>query len=564
MCGIFAAYSPAADIQFEHVSSALAELNHRGPDFNDCYISVDGKFALGHTLLAIADATEFSRQPIQFENLRMTYNGEIYNVSEVRNDLVSAGVTVTTVSDSELLIKAIYYFGFGYLEKITGCYALVVYDSKTGALYFGRDPYGEKQLVWTRTNAGGVVISSESKALKHMPGVKLVTNIKRVWQDFIFGFYSPRDETYFENVHNVEPGVIFSIDAMGRVYEYMKIDSSVLVSYSDEALLGALSCAVKSQIPEKFSSAIILSGGLDSSIITSLLDKQSTRLQAFTAYHEGTVSADFSSAKKLVSTLNNTSLQPVCVTPDEGVDLFSKVTSSLEEPLLDQVYISQYLLYRSVSQQGLRVAMNGQGADEFWCGYNQHYDFPAQCRAILNHQWHDFYFKKAIDSGLGLMLTEQEIKNLIEEHLPDTAGREPLEVLTDFSIKNHLRAMLCHEDRLSMASSVEVRLPFLDRHVTSLALRLAAKDKIVDGVEKMPLRRAFADRLPHEISQRRKLAFPDAPAKSYREILASNLNADCFDGIFCHDDFKRFELDGKSPWAMFGVNAFDNLLCRSG
>lgn len=562
MCGIFAAYSPAADIRLEYVSNALAELNHRGPDFNDYYLSSDGKVALGHTLLAIADTTEFSRQPIQFEHLRMTYNGEIYNVSEVRKDLISTGVAVTTTSDSELLIKAIYYFGLGYLNKITGCYAFVIFDSKLGTLYFGRDPYGEKQLVWTQTETGAVVISSESKAMKHMPGVELRTNVKRVWQDFIFGFYSPRDETYFENINNVEPGVIFSVDATGKVFEHTKIDSSVLVPYSDEALLGALSCAVKNQIPDKFPSAVILSGGLDSSIITSLLDKQRTNIQAFTAYYDGTVSADFSSAKKLVSTLNNTRLQPVCVTPDEGTDLFSKVTYSLEEPLLDQVYISQYLLYRSVSQKGLRVAMNGQGADEFWCGYNHHYDFPTQSMAILNHRWHDYYFQKAIGSGLGLILTELEIKTLIEEHLPDPAGKEPLEVLTDFSIKNHLRAMLCHEDRLSMASSVEVRLPFLDRHVTSLALSLAAKDKVVDGVEKMPLRRAFAGRLPHEILQRRKLAFPDAPAKNYSEILASNINTECFDGLFSREDFKRFERDGKSPWAMFGVNAFNNLLCR--
>ncbi|MVV51056.1 asparagine synthase (glutamine-hydrolyzing) [Pseudomonas sp. PB120] len=562
MCGIFAAYSPAGDIQVESVTRALAELNHRGPDFNDYYVSADRKVALGHTLLAIADAAEFSGQPIQFEHLQMTYNGEIYNVSDVRKDLISRGATVTTVSDSELLIKAIYYFGLEYLKKITGCYAFVVFDSRQGELYFGRDPYGEKQLVWTQTDSGAVVISSESKALKHVPGVQLRTNIKRVWQDFIFGFYSPRDETYFESIHNAEPGVIFSVDAMGKVSEHMKIDSSVLLPYSDEALLGALSCAVKNQIPERYPSAVILSGGLDSSIITSLLDEQCTHIQAFTAYHEGTVSADFSSAEKLVSTLSNTTLQPVCVTPDEGADLFSKVTYSLEEPLLDQVYISQYLLYRSVSQQGLRVAMNGQGADEFWCGYNQHYDFPTQSQAILNHRWHGYYFQKAIDSGLGLMLTEREIKTLIEEHLPDARGKEPLEVLTDFSIKNHLRAMLCHEDRLSMASSVEVRLPFLDRHVTSLALHLAAKAKVVDGVEKMPLRRAFADRLPPEISQRRKLAFPDAPAKNYSEILASNINANFFDGLFSHEDFKRFEVDGKSPWAMFGVNAFDNVLCR--
>ena len=86
--------------------------------------------------------------------------------------------------------------------------------------------------------------------MKHMPGVELRTNVKRVWQDFIFGFYSPRDETYFENINNVEPGVIFSVDATGKVSEHTKIDSSVLVPYSDEALLGALSCAVKNQIPD--------------------------------------------------------------------------------------------------------------------------------------------------------------------------------------------------------------------------------------------------------------------------------------------------------------------------
>ncbi|MFW0756656.1 asparagine synthase (glutamine-hydrolyzing) [Pseudomonas sp. H11T01] len=558
MCGILAVYSPVADIQLDYIEKAIAELNHRGPDFNSSYISGDKKIALGHTLLAIADTPQKSQQPIKFEHLRMTYNGEIYNVSEIRQDLISRGATLATTSDSEVLIKAIYYFGLSYLSKITGCYAFVIFDSRLSTLFFGRDPYGEKQLVWTQTSSGVVAISSESKALSHIPGVSLNTNIKRVWQDFIFGFYAPRDETYFENIHNSEPGMIYVVDSYGKVVEHLKINSTAQVCYTDEGLVNALSCAVKSQIPDRFPSAVILSGGLDSSIITTLLDKQTVNIKAFTAYYQGTESEDFSSAKKLVSTLKNTTLQPVCVSHDDGKNLLSKVTYSLEEPLLDQVYISQYLLYKAVSEKGLRVALNGQAADEFWCGYNQHYDFPAQCDAILNHQWQEYYFERAINSGLGLILTDSEIKTLIEEHLPDTTDEDPLEVLTQFSIKNHLRAMLCHEDRLSMASSVEVRLPFLDRSVTSLALSLAAKEKIINGIEKMPLRRAFANTLPREIAQRRKLAFPDAPAKNYNEVLTSQSNTNCFNGVFSHDDFEQFKLHGKSPWVMFGVNTFNN------
>ncbi|SDB36482.1 asparagine synthase (glutamine-hydrolyzing) [Pseudomonas sp. NFACC13-1] len=558
MCGILAVYSPAADIQSAHIDKALAELNHRGPDFRNRYISPDRKVALGHTLLAIADAPENSQQPIEFEHLRMTYNGEIYNVAHVRQALRSKGATLTTTSDSEALIKAAYYFGLGYLSNITGCYAFVIHDSKLNKVFFGRDPYGEKQLVWTTTPAGLLAISSESKALKHIPGVALNTNTTRIWQDFIFGFYSPRSETYFDNVHNAEPGTIYAVDHNGNVREHLKIKSTSAVCYTDENLHMALANAVKSQIPDRFSPAAILSGGLDSSIITTLLDKGSSSLQAFTAYYQGTESEDFSSAKKLTSILKHTTLQPICVSSDDGNHLFSKVTHFLEEPLLDQVYISQYLLYKAVSEKGLRVALNGQGADEFWCGYNQHYDFPMQSEAIQKHRWHDFYFKKAIESGLGLLLTESEIKTLIEEHLPDTSGKEPLEVLTQFSIENHLRAMLCHEDRLSMASSVEVRLPFLDRHVISLALSLAAKDKIVDGVEKMPLRRAFTNVLPREIAQRRKLAFPDAPEKNYTHILTSHSNQERFNGFFSQADFKKFQSQGKSLWMLFGVNAFHN------
>jgi asparagine synthase (glutamine-hydrolysing) len=558
MCGILAVHSPAADLQSAHIEKALAELNHRGPDFRNSFISTDKKIALGHTLLAIADTLENSRQPLEYEHLRMTYNGEIYNIADVRRDLLSRGVVLATVSDSEALIKAVYYFGLEYFNKLTGCYAFVIYDSRAGTIFFGRDPYGEKQLVWTKTHSGLLAISSEAKALKHIPGIALNTNATRIWQDFIFGFYSPRSETYFDNVYNAEPGTIYAVDHDGNITEHLKIKSTSDVCYTDAELHKALSNAVSNQTPDRFSPAVILSGGLDSSIITTLLDKNSTSLQAFTAYHQGTLSEDFLSAKKLIRTLKCTTLQPVCVSSDDGNNLLSKVTYSLEEPLLDQVYISQYLLYKAVSEKGLRVALNGQGADEFWCGYNQHYDFPLQSESMQQHRWHDYYFQKAIKSGLGLILTESEIKVLIEEHLPDPSGREPLEVLTQFSIENHLRAMLCHEDRLSMASSVEVRLPFLDRKVISLALSLPAKDKIVDGVEKMPLRRAFFNDLPQEIAQRRKLAFPDAPEKNYNHILTSSNNQECFSGFFSLADFKKFQTQEINPWTLFGVNVFHN------
>ncbi|MFU2326259.1 asparagine synthase (glutamine-hydrolyzing) [Pseudomonas sp. NFX98] len=558
MCGILAVYSPISGVQPEHVAKALAELNHRGPDFSHSYISTDGKIALGHTLLAIADAPVKSHQPLQFEHLRMVYNGEIYNTQEIKQKLLSIGVTLTTQSDSEALIKAIYFFGLEYLRNITGCYALVIHDSKKNILFFGRDPYGEKQLTWTQTRAGVLAIGSESKAFKHIPGIEFNTHSKRVWQDFIFGFYSPRTETYFNNIHNADPGVIYAADCAGNITEFLKINSTVNTSYTDEGLHAAISSAVKSQIPDRFPTATILSGGLDSSIITSLLDQHSTNLQAFTAYYHGIESEDLISAKKLISTLKNTTLNDVCVSHDDGRNLFSKVTYSLEEPLLDQVYISQYLLYQAVSKHGLRVALNGQGADEFWCGYNLHYDFPTQTDAILKHEWHNYYFKKAIESGLNFFLTESEIKVIIEEHLPDTSGRDPLELLTQFSVNNHLRAMLCHEDRLSMASSVEVRLPFLDRNVTSLAMGLSAKNKIVNGIEKMPLRRAFEKELPREISQRQKLAFPDAPEKNYSQILTSNNYGDYFNGFFSQADFDKFQLNEKNPWILFGVNAFDS------
>lgn len=556
MCGIFAVHS--ANIKAENIEKAVLELNHRGPDFSSIYISPDKKVALGHTLLAIADTPKNSQQPIQFEHLRMTYNGEIYNTPEIRQQLRTIDVDLTTTSDSEVLIKAIYFFGFEYLKYVTGCYAFVIYDSKADTLYFGRDPFGEKQLVWTKTRSGLLAISSESKALKHIPGITLNTNSKRVWQDFIFGFYSPRSETYFDHVHNAEPGTIYRVDRNGNIKEYTKIVSTAKTTSTDKLLHDALSNAVKNQLPGNFSAASILSGGLDSSIVTSLLDQYSTNLHAFTAYYDNTESEDFNSAQKLVAILDNTTLHPVCVSRDDANHLFSKVTYSLEEPLLDHVYISQYLLYQAVAKKGLRVALNGQGADEFWCGYNHHYDFPTQSDAIRKKQWHAYYFKKAMASGLGLILSDSEIKTIIEEHLPETTEKQPLEVLTQFSIDNHLRAMLCHEDRLSMASSVEVRLPFLDRHVTSQALSLTAHDKIVDGIEKMPLRKAFTNQLPGEIAWRRKLAFPDAPEKNYREILSSSSNESCFDGFFSKADFNNFQSNGKNPWILFAVNGFHN------
>jgi len=556
MCGIFASFANKTSGQGAAHSHALNALQHRGPDHIDSYVSPDGRVFLGHTLLSISTTSKVSgRQPMITEQSVLVFNGEVYNHKALRERLVAQKILFETDSDTETLLRGIESEGWEFLDLVEGCWAIALYSLTTGQLFFSRDPLGEKQLAF-KVNSEGLVLASEAKAiLKTQAQTRLDSS--RILSDLIFDFFASRESTYFESIKNCRPGKVYCFDSIVGIREVYTCHLGA--RKPDLPLRRKLAHAVSSMVPEHHPYAVVLSGGLDSSIIASLL-KTEMRDMPFTtitaSYAEGR-NDDLEYARHLVDHLGAVDHQELQVNAEAVETNFLAVQIALEEPLHDQVYITQYLIYKRIADLGFRVALNGQGADEFWGGYYYHYGlqdlYSANFEQTIKH-----FHNLSNQRGLHNLLTQAELARLIEDNL--TARWANASALQTMLMEGHLQAMVSHEDRLSMASGVEVRLPFLNQALVKHALSLSTEEKVVQGVEKAPLRTAMTGILTDLIRVRRKQAFPDTPRNAYiKESFLADLAAN--NSLFSTAEIKAVSKSApKLEWRMNAVNAFAGVM----
>ncbi len=559
MCGIFSSFSQGTSLSPGHWrTQGLDALKHRGPDCFNSYSSGDGRVFLGHTLLSISTSIkENGAQPMKTDRSVLVFNGEVYNHNVLRERLVNEGIHFNGDSDTEILLRGIETHGWAFLDAVEGCWAIVLFELATGKLYFSRDPLGEKQLVY-KIDRNGLVLASEAKSiLGAQQSAKLDSS--RILSDLIFDFFSNRECTYFQNIRNSRPGKVYSYDATGRLQEVYTCD--IGAQKPNLPLRRKLTHAVSSMVPEHHAYAVVLSGGLDSSIIASLL-KTEMRDMPFTAvtaaYEEGS-NDDIGYARHLVDHLGGIDHQEINVNAWDVEQNFLAVQTALEEPLHDQVYITQYLIYKHIASLGLRVAFNGQGADEFWGGYHYHYGLQSLYSADVEDAIKHFQ-QQANQRGLHKLLSQVELVQLIEDNIAPRWAKS--NTLQNILMEGHLQAMMSHEDKLSMASGVEVRLPFLNQALVKHALKLTNDEKVYLGVEKAPLRQAMSGILTDQIRVRRKQAFPDTPKNAYITLdfladLAANSS------LFSAEEIKAVsKYSPKLEWRMSSVNAFSGIVSR--
>lgn len=560
MCGVFASFSQGASSNLGRWrTQGLNALKHRGPDCLDFYTSADGGVFLGHTLLSISTSTlGDGKQPLKTGKSVMVFNGEIYNHKVLRERLVAQGIHLDGDSDTEILLRGIERHGWGFLDAVEGCWAIILYELATGKLYFSRDPLGEKQLVY-KLDRDGLILASEAKSILITQN-EVCLDSSRILSDLIFDFFSNRECTYFHNIKNCRPGRVYSYDVTGNIRDVYTCDLGA--QKPDLPLRRKLAHAVSSMVPEHHAYAVVLSGGLDSSIIASLLktEMRDMPFMAVTAAYEEGSNDDLRYARHLVDHLGGINHQELKVDARAVEQNFMAVQTALEEPLHDQVYITQYLIYQHIASLGLRVALNGQGADEFWGGYYYHYGlkdlYSADIESVIIH-----FHKQANYRGLHNLLTQAELTRLIEENIVSRWAKST--TLQNMLMEGHLQAMISHEDKLSMASGVEVRLPFLNQALVKHALNLPAEEKVHLGVEKAPLRHAMNGILTDQIRARRKQAFPDTPKNAYIGLnFLANLAAN--KSLFSVNEIKAVsKYSPKLEWRMSAVNAFAGVVMGS-
>ena len=513
MCGIagFIAGQGAADAGA--LTPMLARIAHRGPDGQGTF--VEGPAALGHCRLAIIDLAG-GAQPLYSEdkNLVIVFNGEIYNYKALTAELTALGHCFATRTDTEVVLHGWEQWGRELLPRLRGMFAFALWDRRTGTLFCARDMFGIKPLYYCRCADGTLLFASEIKAFLDHPSFEKRLNAAQL-PLYLSCQYSPGRDTFFAGVEKLLPGhfLIFS-DGIVRTTRWVQpafLPGETPVPPSElEAVLRDSAAAHKVADVEV---AGFLSGGVDSAYITALARSLGVRNRVRR------------------------------ISPGEFWDAVPAVQYHMDEPLADAAAVALYFLNREAARE-VKVCLSGEGADELFGGYNIYRDpFTAQ--------WYDRlppWLRGGLGAAAGLLppgpgvnflvrrgcpleeryfgptalMTEREKRRLLADYEGDgdpmfltealwdsTEGLDPVSRMQQVDINLWLAGdILLKADKMSMAHSLELRVPFLDKEVFALAAALPAAAKADARMTKIALRQAAARTLPPASAARKKLGFP--------------------------------------------------------
>ncbi|NPA80147.1 MAG: asparagine synthase (glutamine-hydrolyzing) [Thermotogae bacterium] len=526
MCGIFGEVGSS-----EEVAPPLAGIAHRGPDDSGVWRGRGVLF--GHCRLAIIDL-EGGKQPWVEGERALTYNGEIYNFRQLREELRREGVRFRSRSDTEVLFRMLERYGEEAVGRLDGMFAFGFWDGRR--LILARDRFGVKPLYWTRRGER-LAFASEIKALLSLPWVPKRPNMETLKFHLTF-LWAPYPDTAYEGIYKLPPGhILIWEDGKVRLRRYY----DPLSDYGEgrvepQEVLATLKDSVGRQMVADVEVGLFLSGGIDSSAIAALVPRP---LRAFTLRfrREDLRREIFASEERYaraVAEAYGHELVPVEV--PFSAETFSKVIWHLEEPIGDGAAISNYLLSEGARRMGLKVALTGVGGDELWGGYPRY-------RALLlarRFPFLRFLPELPFSSGrLGRLARDlNKFKRAASLPFPlrylrwmgyyDLYGDVYERLLRVFpKVEDDLAAAmlfdisyflpehnLLYTDKTSMAHGLEVRVPFLSNDLLRLALRTPSAEKVSLREGKIILKRALKGVLPDGILRRRKAGF-GAPVKGW-------------------------------------------------
>ncbi|MFZ1787617.1 MAG: asparagine synthase (glutamine-hydrolyzing) [Saprospiraceae bacterium] len=515
MCGIAGKYDLKAEVSVNDLEKMSLALKHRGPDGEGFWINETKNLGLAHRRLAVINVGLDGNQPMHFlDRYVITYNGEIYNFIDIRNQLLALGYVFRTSSDTEVILASFHHYGNKCLQYLDGMFAFVIYDKETKNLFCARDRFGEKPFYYVH-NQDQFLFASEMKALWAI-GVKKTISELGIYHYLVYdqfpsavGFYEGIDELpagYFLEVTYSGQGLIlittryFDLEAMDDI-ETDKVDLKTLITDS-----------IRSRSISDVGFCTSMSGGVDSAIVSAICKQEKHDLQSYGIGFPGQVDDETQKQNLLAKHLGiNHSMLPT-----KGEDLWLLLTQVLhhqELPIASMSICAQNRLYQFVRSDGHKVLLEGQGADEVFGGYNYHHKahigelFKANKigAAITQSALHLWNNKSKLGSKLG-NITKGEIP-LKPDFLMAHSSAQPSPKSNDFD-NGSLQTLLRYSDRNSMMYGLEVRQPFLQEAVVKTGLSLPQTTKFKYGYKKYLLRKCFEAILPGEILwQREKIGF---------------------------------------------------------
>ena len=376
MCAILGIASHKKITDSNWIESGLNSMNHRGPDMKGHWISQNNKVVFGHNRLSIIDLSTSGRQPMSYgDNYHVTLNGEIYNFNILKSKLIKYGFQFSSNSDTEVLLAAYAKWGIKFLNHIEGMYAFALYDKKINKIFLVRDRSGEKPLYYHHKN-NNLVFSSEIKGMLANKDIPARLNYSSLSKFLSLG-YTPNSSSIFNNIKKVKPGhyICFDINTgdieIKKYWELPKwepqsknINTEDLIDEFETIFQKSVSSQLVSDVPV----GILLSGGLDSSLITALAAKSVDKIKTFTVKFSNSKKYDESKHANLISKYFNTEhyeLEASTIKPD----IFYKLAKQYDEPLIDSSMIPTSMVCELVKKH-CTVALGGDGGDELFGGYN--------------------------------------------------------------------------------------------------------------------------------------------------------------------------------------------------
>jgi asparagine synthase (glutamine-hydrolysing) len=557
LCGLFGSIGLAPD------QARIDVIAHRGPDGRGWkeFASPCGPVALGHRRLAIIDVTDAGLQPMPDTSGRyhLVFNGEIYNYLELREELRAKGEIFNSDSDSEVLLRCYMLWGEDCLSRLRGMFAFLIWDDRDKRLFAARDRFGIKPLYVAMTDRN-VGFASEIKQLLGLPGVTGRMNIPRVHDFLGNGITDHTEETLFEGVMQLRGGECIAVETQsGRLASNIRRWYPVggkTISLSEkeaaERFRDLLHDAVRLHLRSDVTVGSCLSGGLDSSSIVCLmagLMPPGQRVNTVSACYTDKSVDEKPFMDAIVAHANT---EPHFIFP-KAEDVFQKasdITWHQDEPFGSTSIFAQWCVFEEASRAGVKVMLDGQGADEQLAGYHGgfHYYMAALTRQgrfaqlartmMERKRYHGtpivnqlkMQMMPLVPASLASVLRRKRQQltqhdwlgsDILKTHgNPDGAmavatRRMGLAHPTDLNslclamtFASNLQMLLHWEDRNSMAHSIEARVPFLDHPLVEFSLSLGNEHKIVGGDTKRVLRRAVANILPEPVLERRdKLGF---------------------------------------------------------
>lgn len=537
MCGI-AGIVTKRENKKEIIEAMSKRIEHRGPDGEGYFF--DGDVALAHRRLSIIDLTT-GDQPIYNEDERIVtvYNGEIYNYVELRDELVKAGHKFKTKSDTEVLVHGFEEWHTDLPKYLRGMFAFAIYDKKSNELFLARDNFGIKPLYYTVMD-GTFMFASEIKAFLDTPDFKKELN-EDILQAYLEFSFVPTNETFFKGVYRLDAGSsLLYKDGDIKIDKYFRLDFKDKEQTFDEAV-ESISEVMKDSVSRHLLSDVevgsFLSSGIDSSYIVSLAKPAKT----YTVGYDIDKYDEISYAKDLTEKLgiNNTSK---VIKMDEYMEELPKIMYYLDEPTSDPAAISLYFVAKLASRD-VKVVLSGEGADEFFGGYNYYREevdmkFYNKIPYFIRHfigkiaslfpEGYGFNFlvrrgEKLENSYIGVnrnfsekmarkvLSKEYNLRGIdvTKEIYKQFAGYSNIHKMQAIDINYWLmKDILLKADRMTMASSLEGRVPFIDKEVFKVASGLPIDYKVTKENTKVALREAAKEVIPTEAYKKKKLGFP--------------------------------------------------------